>query len=68
MEFKYSDSNRILDTFEFPVDYGENDLKILLEKMRSKALSDISEICFVIHPGDVKEEEGMFKISGIKVQ
>lgn len=65
MEFKYSDSNRILDTFEFPVDYGENDLKILLEKMRSKALSDISGIYFVIYPGDVKEEEGMFKISGI---
>mgnify|MGYP005757998367 CR=1 FL=1 len=68
VEFKYSDNNRILDTFEFPVDYGENELKIPLEKMRSKALSDISEICFVIHPGDVKEEEGMFKISGIKVQ
>ena len=36
--------------------------------MRSKALGNISEICFVIHPEDVREEEGMFKIGSIKIQ
>ncbi len=68
VEFKYSDSNRILETFEFSVGYGENKLNIQLENMRSKALSNISEICFVIHPEDVTEEEGMFKISGVEIR
>lgn len=68
VEFKYSDSNVILDTFEFPIEYGENKLKIPLERMDSKALSNISEICFVIHPGDVKEEEGMFKVGEIMIR
>lgn len=68
VEFKYSDNNRILETFEFSVEYGENKLYVPLKKMRSKALGNISEICFVIHPGDVREEEGMFKIGGIEIQ
>jgi len=67
VEFKYSDSNKILETFKLPISYGENNLSIPLKKMRSKALSQISEICFVIHPEDVVEEEGMFKISEINI-
>lgn len=67
VEFKYSDNNRILETFKFPLGYGENKFSIPLEKMRSKALSDISEICFVIHPDDVVEEEGMCKIGEIEI-
>lgn len=67
LEFKYSDSNIILETFEFSVGYGENKLSVPLEKMRSKALSNISEICFVIHPDDVVEEEGMFKVGAIEI-
>lgn len=67
VEFKYSDNNRILETFEFPIVYGENKLNVPLKKMRSKALSEISEICFVIHPEDVVEPEGMFKISNIGI-
>lgn len=68
MNLNIQDNNRILETFEFPVEYGENKLSIPLEKMRSKALGNISEICFVIHPEDVREEEGMFKIGSIKIQ
>lgn len=67
VEFKHSDSNRILDTFEFPIAYGENKLHIPLEKMKSNALSNISEICFVIHPDDIVEDEGMYKISEIEI-
>ncbi len=67
VEFKHSDSNRILDTFEFPITYGENKLQIPLEKMKSNALSNISEICFVIHPDDIVEDEGMYKISEIEI-
>ena len=68
IEFKYSDNNCILETFEFSIDSGKNHLKIPLGPMRSKALSNISEICFVIHPDDVTEEEGMFKIGGIEIR
>ena len=67
VEFKYSDSNIILETFEFPVGYGENKLSVPLDEMRSKALSNISEICFVIHPDDVVEEEGMFKVGAVEI-
>ena len=67
VEFKYSDSNKILETFEFPVVYGENVMRVPLKKMRSKALSEISEVCFVIHPDDVVETEGMFRIGQIAI-
>lgn len=67
VEFKYSDNNRILETFPFSLEYGKNEINIPLSKMKSKALSNISEICFVIHPDDVIEEEGMFKISELRI-
>ena len=67
VEFKYSDNNRILDTFDFPIVYGENELSIHIEKMKSNALTSISEICFVIHPDDIVEDEGMFKMGNINI-
>lgn len=67
IEFKYSDANRILESFEIPIVYGDNDISISLEKMKSKALKSISEICFVIHPDDIVEDEGMYKISNIRI-
>ncbi len=67
VEFKYSDNNRILKTFEIKLDHGENKLSIPLFEMRSIALENISEVCFVIHPDDVNEDEGMFKISQIGI-
>lgn len=67
VEFKYSDNNSILETFKFFLDYGENKFCITLDEMRSEALSNISEICFVIHPDDVVEEEGMCKIGEIEI-
>lgn len=68
VEFKYSDSNKVLETFKLPVVYGENKMSISLKGMRSNALNQISEICFVIHPEDVVEEEGMFQIGEIRIQ
>lgn len=67
VEFKYSDSNRILETFELPVVQGKNKLGIPLAKMRSKALYKISEICVVIHPEDVVEAAGTFEIQKIEI-
>ena len=67
VEFKYSDSNRILNTFKIPLEYGENEIRIPLNKMRSKVLGYVSEICFVIHPDDIVEDEGMFKICRVEI-
>ena len=68
VEFKYSDGNRILESFHQNIQYGENKISIPLSAMKSDALTHISEICFVIHPEDVVEAEGMFKISNIRVK
>ena len=67
VEYKYSDENKILDTFEFAIQYGENQIEIPLSGMRSKALINITEICFVIHPDDIVEDEGMFMVSNIQI-
>jgi len=66
VEFKYTGQS-VLETFKLPVVYGENKLSIPLKEMRSKALTQIKEICFVIHPEDVVEEEGMFQIGEIRI-
>lgn len=68
IEFKYADGNNILDKFEKEIVYGENNVTIPISKMKSEALSYISEICFVLHPEDVTEAEGMFKISNLHIK
>ena len=35
--------------------------------MRIKALNEIGEICFAIHPVDVNYEKGHFELKGIKI-
>lgn len=67
VEFKYSANHITLDSFTIDVAPGENHLKVPISVMKSKVLSEISEICFVIHPEDVVEDEGMFKIGSLKI-
>lgn len=67
VEFKFSNNNRILKVYHLPVHYGENRFSIPLIDMQSEALSNISEICFVVHPGDTVENEGMIKICNMRV-
>ena len=57
-----------METFEFKLANGENRLSVPLKNMQTHALHQISEICFVIHPDDIKEKEGMFQISEIKIE
>lgn len=68
IEFKFSDNIRILKTYSKSIVYGKNEINIELQEMQSKALQEISEICFVLHPYDVIEKEGMYKISNIRIQ
>lgn len=67
VEFKFSDNIRMLKVYHLPIRYGENAFSVPLVDMQSEALSNISEICFVIHPGDTVENEGMIKICNIRV-
>ena len=67
VEFKYGNFNKILDTFEFNIHAGENELSIPLNSMQSRALKEITEICFVIRPEDIIEDEGMFNISNVVI-
>ncbi|MBQ2634737.1 MAG: toll/interleukin-1 receptor domain-containing protein [Oscillospiraceae bacterium] len=67
IEFKHNGTD-ILDSFVKEVCYGENNISLPLSVMKSNALNRISEICFVIHPEDVTEAEGMFKISDVHVE
>lgn len=67
VEFKFTDSNRILKVFHFPIHNGKNSFSVPLIEMHSNALKQISEICFVIHPGDAVENEGMVKINNLRI-
>ena len=67
VEFKCTDNNKILDSFEFAIHYGENRISVPLLPMKSDALGHISEVCFVVHPEDVVEAEGMFRIGELFV-
>lgn len=67
LEFRFSDHNRNLKTFQFPIHYGKNNFTVPLIELQSEALKQISEICFVIHPGDTVENEGMIKVCNIRV-
>ena len=42
-------------------------LSIPIEKMRSRELHNISEICFVIHPEDTNRTEGTFCICKMEI-
>jgi len=68
IEFKTSDSNRIIKAYRNAIVYGSNRIEIALNEMKSEALRQISEICFVIHPHDIVEVEGMFEIINLRVQ
>lgn len=59
--------NTKIKTFEIPLKEGDNKISLPLSDMQSKALSEISEICFVVHPTDVVEDEGTYKISNITI-
>ena len=67
VEFKFGDTQRILDKFVFEINDKETDICIPLEKMKSNALKHIVEICFVVHPADVNENEGMFSVENVRI-
>lgn len=67
IEFKYSNNNLILKKYTQPLHKGINKIEINMNDMRSEALRDISQICFVIHPYDTNVDKGEYKISDIEL-
>lgn len=67
VEFKHGEGNKLLKQFTVAVAAGDNAISIPLSNMKCEALHNISEICFVVHPEDVVENEGMFKICNLQV-
>lgn len=67
VEFKHNGTD-ILDSYKKSICYGENRIGIPLALMRSEALHKITEICFVLHPEDLNETEGMFQVSSLRVE
>ena len=70
VEIKFSDSLQILKRQTIDVASGENTYFIKLKDMRSEALREISEICFVIVPSYLieSEREGMFQILNMRIE
>lgn len=67
VEFKYGDVLSKLGTFVEKLDGKETLVSIPLKQMESKALSKISEICFVIRKEDVQKTKGKFTIGNIRI-
>lgn len=69
VELKYGDNNNILGRpAEIAIHEGVGDYSFSLDDYRYEALKKVTQICFVIHPGDVVEDEGSFIIENIRVQ
>lgn len=68
VEFKYGETNKKLKAEKVPVKQGINQIRIPLQSMNHKPLSEINQICFVVAPGDMNCTDGEFVISDIEVQ
>lgn len=67
IEIKYSDNIRILHRQTIDLGGGINNIVIPLNNLKSEALKQISEICFVIKSSAFLEDEGMFQIKDFSV-
>ena len=69
VEIKFSNSLQILKRQTIDLPSGKGSFSIKLSRMRSEALKEISEICFVLLPSYLieSEREGMFQICDIRI-
>lgn len=66
VEFKSNDRSRVR-TFERELSEGTNELRFPLEEMNYEWSEKISEICFVLHPQEMKDPEGRFILENFHV-
>lgn len=67
LEIKYSNNNNILHRQTILLNDGVNDIIVPLSEIKSEALMQTSEICFVIKPSAYIEDEGMFQIRNFSI-
>lgn len=68
LEIKYSDVKDILYRKTIDLSSNETDINIPLNEIKSEALKQVTEICFVIHSSSYIEDEGMFQIKNFKIK
>lgn len=68
IQIKYSDNNNILNSYSTILYDGINNIAIPLQEIKSEALKNVSEICFVIKPSSYIEAEGMMQVFDIRVE
>ena len=62
IEIKYSDNNLMLKRQSIALSDGKNNIQIPLMELKSEALGQISEICFVLKPSAYVNEKGVIQI------
>ncbi len=62
IEFKCFDSMACLHKQTISLESGINNITIPLEELKSEALKQVSEICFVLKPSAYIQDEGVFQI------
>lgn len=67
IEVKHGDSNLVFYRQETSLGVGINNIIIPFQKLKYKALKDVSELCFVIKPSAYIEDEGRFQINYLKI-
>lgn len=67
LEIKFSDNNIILHRQTVFLTEGITRIDIAFKDIKSEALKQVSEICFVITPSAYIEDEGMFQIKDFKI-
>ncbi|GEM_PF-5396777 len=68
VELKFGPNKEmLLDPVRFKLAGGINKLVVDLSSVRSRRLEAVNEICFVVHPDDLKSSEGAFEIKDVTV-
>lgn len=62
VEIKHSDNNAILWRQTYLLSNGLNNIQIPLTQMKSEALRQVSEICFVLKPSAYVKDKGIIRI------
>lgn len=67
VEFKFGDTHRVYQAIDCPLTEGANSVCIPLAMMDKKPLSQINQICFVVHPETMDALDGKVIISKMRV-
>ncbi len=67
VEFKTGPNHEVFQRIRKELAPGENQVSVSLAEMNYKPLTGINQICFVVHPKDMKKQDGAIVIDQIHV-